>query len=155
MEGEGPGALLHYLQNRSFSRDRVRNVPKTSGLLEQKLLSLDSKARWLHEILAAGGVAGNDPLTYQPMTFSVASETDITRETVYKEYVESAGTDVAKDIRRLQLPWGCSWSDVGVVKSGNYRNQGKRTYRFKPLPEMRERFAQWLGQPVEWRYDHP
>jgi hypothetical protein len=149
MEGEGPGALLHYLQNRSFSRDRVRNVPKTSGLLEQKLLSLDSKARWLHEILAAGGVAGNDPLTYQPMTFSVASETDITRETVYKEYVESAGLS-GERYKAAPTALGMFLAEVGVVKAGNYRNQGKRTYRFKPLPEMRERFAQWLGQPVEW-----
>jgi hypothetical protein len=43
MQGDGPGALLHYLQQRKYSPDRVRNAPKTAGLLEQKLLSLGFK----------------------------------------------------------------------------------------------------------------
>jgi hypothetical protein len=145
MENGGPGALLHFLQQRSFSKDRVRNAPKTAGLLEQKLLSLDSKARWLHEILASGGLDGTD----SSMDFEPFTEKAVSRDAIYRHYTESAGLG-GERFRAAQTSLGMFLIDVGVVIPGNHRSAGRRTYRFKPLREMRERFAQWLGQPVEW-----
>lgn len=50
----GREALLHYLMNYDLTGFEVRNVPKTTALHEQKLLSLTPEEEWWYRKLQAG-----------------------------------------------------------------------------------------------------
>lgn len=57
MEGDGPAALLAYLQSYDLTGFDVRTAPETEGLLEQKLASLRDFDRWWFEVLRRGDLA--------------------------------------------------------------------------------------------------
>jgi Mesyanzhinovviridae DNA primase len=58
LEDGGEAALLHELLHLDLSGFNVRDVPQTSGLLDQKLRSLRGFEAWWYEILADGGCPG-------------------------------------------------------------------------------------------------
>lgn len=56
MNNGGREALLHFLLNYDISNFEVREVPKTSGLQDQKLLSLSPEEMWWFEKLEEGRI---------------------------------------------------------------------------------------------------
>ena len=58
MEGDGPAALLSYLQNYDLAGFQVRDVPDTEALAEQKVEGLKNVERWWHGILQHGSIDG-------------------------------------------------------------------------------------------------
>ena len=68
--------LYDLLQHDLGSFDR-RKVPKTSALLDQKMLSLELHQQWYFEKLRSGTFTGDDPWELTP------------RFKVYDDYVES------------------------------------------------------------------
>lgn len=59
MNGDGPAALLDYLQNYDLTGFQVRDVPDTEALAEQKVEGLKNIERWWHGVLQHGSIAGN------------------------------------------------------------------------------------------------
>ena len=58
MNGNGPAALLHYLQNYDLTGFNVRKAPETEGLRNQKIASLRNIELWWFEMLNRGISAG-------------------------------------------------------------------------------------------------
>lgn len=56
MNSGGREALLHYLMTYDLSGYEVRDVPKTTALHEQKLLSLDPDSEWWYQKLVDGNL---------------------------------------------------------------------------------------------------
>ena len=54
IENGGLAAMLYYLQNLDISKFNVRSAPKTKGLTEQKLQSLDTVTAWWYQKLSDG-----------------------------------------------------------------------------------------------------
>lgn len=61
MNGDGPAALLAYLQDYNISDFEVRDVPDTEALAEQKVQGLKNVERWWISVLEHGSLsAGHD-----------------------------------------------------------------------------------------------
>ena len=58
IEHGGREAMLHDLLKRDISKFEFRKAPKTDGLLEQKLLSMEPWQHWFFECLQAGTLTG-------------------------------------------------------------------------------------------------
>ena len=58
LKNGGAAAMLHELLQRDISGFNVREVPQTSGLLDQKVRSLHGFEAWWYEILADGAAPG-------------------------------------------------------------------------------------------------
>ena len=58
MDGDGPAALLDYLQNFDLTGFQVRDVPDTEALAEQKVEGLKNVERWWHGVLQHGSIDG-------------------------------------------------------------------------------------------------
>ncbi|MBI1360554.1 MAG: hypothetical protein GC155_09785 [Alphaproteobacteria bacterium] len=54
MNGEGPGALLHYLLNLDLTGFNVRDVPQTEALAALKVASFKPEMQWLRDALDSG-----------------------------------------------------------------------------------------------------
>lgn len=59
LHGEGPSALLAYLQHLDLSNFEVRNVPDTEALAEQKVQGLKNVERWWISVLEHGSLGGS------------------------------------------------------------------------------------------------
>lgn len=150
MEGEGPAALLHYLQTYDLTGFNVRKAPDTEGLLDQKLASLRNANLWWFEVLSRGELPAaldwDVSWTDQPVA--------VNRDTLRAQYVEwmkgrRYESDVLDDARfgrqmRVMLP---EIEDTRPRVEGGGRI---RRYGLPMLGACREAFDRWIGRPIAW-----
>ncbi|TVO53074.1 primase-helicase family protein [Denitromonas halophila] len=148
-EDGGLAALLHILMHHDTSTFNVRQVPSTSGLVDQKLLSLPAFDRWLYERLYSGAVLEHD----NDWKHEQRRE-DVTG--AFEQYVQSHGlgryerTDAATVGRHLRAVF----PELGETQ---HRETGSRN-RYWVLPELdeaRRQFERYAlsGEHAPWPTD--
>lgn len=150
MEGDGPAALLHYLQHYDISGFNVRQAPDTEGLLDQKIASLRNVARWWFDVLSRGEM----PASLDWDSSWEDGPVTVSRDALRSQYVEwmrgqRFEVDVMDDARfgrrlREMLP---------ELRDTRPRTQGGgrvRQYELPDLSSSREAFSKWIGGPVVW-----
>lgn len=149
LDAGGREALLHDLLAFDLSSVDLRKIPRTGGLLEQKLRSLDSVESWWFERLASG-------ITRRNASYW---ETEVAVDVLFADYIDVADkvgvrrkseqTAVGMKLRKL-VP------GIQVVKrqweeaSGAQQFRRTRCYVLPDLEACREAFVAELGQSVDW-----
>jgi len=158
-ESGGKAAFLHLLLNFDLSAVDLYRVPKTSGLLHQKVESMQPHQRWWLECLSEGGISTETEDAWErwrvesTVTGLGAAVAEIEKKKLHDSYrywcrrhnVHSRLMDVRTLHRWLKplLP-GLTESRPG---SGNERT---RVIGMPSLNAARHAFAEWLGQPIDW-----
>jgi hypothetical protein len=154
IENGGREAMLHDLLQRDLKDFNHRKAPKTAGLIEQKLLSLEPHQQWWFERLQSGTLtAFKDDWTCVPKT------------NVHKNYLESV-KDTGTTWRASQTALGMHLKAM-LPKSYPRSIKSKRIvdnfhvscahYQFPPLDVCRKHFENiaglegfdWEGEDVE------
>jgi len=150
MEGEGPAALLHYLQSYDLSGFDVRKAPQTEGLLNQKLASLRGIHRWWSDVLHSGeiGTYATDhdgDWDTNPLIVTCRKLQDACAAFMRGRRFEGDALDSREFGRQLRL----------MLPSVKRRRLGSRSdrawhYILPAVPVARNEFASWLREPIDW-----
>jgi len=148
MDGDGPAALLDFLQTYDLTAFNVRHAPETDGLLNQKLASLRGIHKWWFESLSSGEV-GSNFLTKPWEDGWQFVDCDELRGG-YISYMRNRRFDgdpldaatFGKQLREM-LP-----SIAHKRRGGRVRRA--YAYNLPPLPLARRAFEKWIGSPVDW-----
>jgi hypothetical protein len=144
----GHEALLYHLLYELDIRDfNVRDVPKTAGLLEQKLSSGDAEQGWWLDTLMNGELpAGCDEPDRCPTKFLYdAYIKHVQRRGMARRSIETQiGRFLFKAVPALKKVKG-TYSDPHWMK----KRQGL-VYHFPPLAECRADFAKTFQQDIDW-----
>ncbi len=148
MDGSGPAGLLHYLQTLDLSGFNVRKAPETEGLRNQKLASLRGVHRWWFEALNTGEIGnrfGDDDWEAGPITVPCDTLRDAYVVSVRSRRFEGDALDSRAfgKVLREMLP------ELDRKRHGG-RHDRSWVYALPTLADARERFAAWLGSPVDW-----
>ncbi|HXA39654.1 MAG TPA: primase-helicase family protein [Phenylobacterium sp.] len=145
IEGRGPAALLHYLQNFDLAGFDVRAVPQTKGLAEQKLASLRGLPRWWLERLQEGDLSDQEKWEHgyvqvgrEELRDRLAKWLERRRHDGDPLSAEQIGTELRK-----MLP---------DLRSSQPRLNGerRRAYIFPSLEECRTAFQRFIGHTIDW-----
>ena len=148
IENGGREAMLHDLLQRDLKNFNHRKAPKTAGLIDQKLLSLDPHQQWWFEKLQCGTLTGfKDDWTCVP------------KASVHKNYLESL-KDTGATRRATQTALGMH---LKTMLPKPYPRSIKATrlvdnfpvscphYEFPPLDVCRKYFEDLVGlQGFDW-----
>ncbi|MDB2596156.1 DUF5906 domain-containing protein [Pseudomonadales bacterium] len=149
MSNGGTAALLRYLLDRDIRSFNVRQVPKTKGLLEQKLLSQDSVATWWLDRLMEGGFKQLDYSPYPPCSFNAFN----TSQHLLDGYLIFAKNDRhghGKVINGQQL--ASSLKRLCMAEPGRKQVNGSRQrgITLPTLEECRRQYEQFIGHAIDW-----
>ncbi|MGX1101361.1 DUF5906 domain-containing protein [Amorphus sp. MBR-141] len=144
---QNKGALLDYLLEFDLSKVDLRDIPKTTGLLEQKVRSLDPVESWWLERLREGAqLPGTDEWMVWVPTYRLYA--------AYISFAERIG------IRRRasETEFGIKLNKLspGIVrkKRVSIDEDGKQLrpwgYEFPPLGTARTWLEASLGQAIDW-----
>ena len=145
----GREALLHDLLTFDLSQVELRKIPRTDGLLEQKLRSLDSVDSWWFERLASGTTRRTGDYWETEVAVDVLFEDYLTVADKVGVRRKSEQTAVGMKLRKL-VP------GLKVVKRqwettpGAQQYRRTRCYVLPDLEACREAFVAELGQAVDW-----
>jgi Family of unknown function (DUF5906)/RepB DNA-primase from phage plasmid len=155
LEGGGAAAMLHELLHRDLSGFNVRDVPQTSGLLDQKVRSLRGFEAWWYEILADGRCPGAvcDGGVLAAEVDDWANLVKVDRNLLYdnyegfskakNQYRPEDKSRLGKFLRRY-VP---GLDEERPRQTGNLHRD--RLYLLPPLNECRAGFEKVIG-PIEW-----
>ncbi len=157
MDNGGREALLHYMLNLDISKVKLREVPKTAALLEQKFSSLDSKQAWWLDMLMSGELP---PEAIGCVHWCLA--TDVVQD--YIAHAQKQGerrraietqlgiflTKYAPGVTKERKRWTTQSSDGRPHSQPQTINHDESVYTFPALAECRSNFARQLGQEVAW-----
>ncbi|WP_200342298.1 DUF5906 domain-containing protein [Rhodovibrio sodomensis] len=150
MEQGGYGALLHHLQRFDLSTVNVGQVPKTEGLLDQKIQSLDSVAKFWFDCLREGDVPGAHdfnggwPEKPEEVSKRVLFETYRAR-LKDKQYHTTYGVDGGQFGKQLRILAPSIKDTKRRCDSGQVR-----FYVLPPLDDCRAQFEAWIGHSIPW-----
>jgi hypothetical protein len=137
----GRARLLYDLLHFDIAKVQLRQIPRTSALLEQKLSSMDSVEDWWKNRLDDGMLTHSEPW----------SEV-MTKDELYNDYVREA-EKVGIYRRKTKEAFGKTLKElVPGLQPVRPRGDGKRlqSYSIPPLEECRAAFEARLGQPIDW-----
>jgi hypothetical protein len=151
----GREALLHHLQNFDSELVNLREIPKTTALLEQKIKTMTPEQAWWFETLKRGvlpwGIDEPNTCSTRKLFSRYVRHADIqgarrkSIETTIGTFLHrSVGPDltvIQKKQYNLRDRFGREFTDTG------------QAYVFPPLRECRKRFANQIGQEVIWGDD--
>jgi len=150
MNGNGPAALLHYLQNYDLSGFNVRKAPETEGLRNQKIASLRNIDLWWFEMLNRGVLSDFEDGDGWSAAVQLVGCREMRRR--YLEWMKGRRFDgEALEERHF----GRRMSDM-LPEITTRRPSAKpgvtriRQYEVPTLADCRAAFDRWLGQPVDW-----
>jgi hypothetical protein len=139
METGGLEALLHDLLNADLSKWDVRKVPKTEGLLEQKMQSMEPVTKWWFEKLLDGVFTDTDDewpeYLYKDATYDQL-----------KNWFQDQGINRKLSKSDLRLKLKKFFHD----EMNETRDRAGRKWKLRPLKECRQHFEQMIGQEVDW-----
>lgn len=146
-EGGGNSVLLHYLQNFDLSTVDINRAPKTEGLLEQKISSLDTFHEWWLQNLQDGKI--------QNLEFEEGWPKEVPKDQIrnsfakYHKVERGAKGWVHTDRTLGRLFKRCTPSLVTNQK----KRDGDHTiniYRIPPLEICRKEFETFIGHKINW-----
>jgi hypothetical protein len=149
MDNGGCEALLHFLNNRDLSNVNLRNFPKTSALMDQKLQSMDGIEKWFLDVLQRGYFnlpnencgepreKWGEPIETAKVQESLMKSTSLTNQ---KSHVNE--TQLGQKLKKL----------VPGLKRNRINKFGGRpyVYVFPPLDECRKQFRKKTGIDIDW-----
>lgn len=151
-EGDGPAALLHYLQGVDLTGFNPRAIPKGEALQRQVELTAlrNPAAAWWHQCLSEGEIRWRDGME-RVARLHEQEETEIDRAGFRLSYEQSAAargraaTDWAAVSRRVKV-----WAGMGGLRKTRARVGNDREWRevLAPLPQLRAAFAKETGVHV-------
>ena len=150
MNGNGPAALLHYLQNYDLTGFNVRKAPETEGLRNQKIASLRNIDLWWFEMLNRGTLSEFEDGDGWSAAVQLVGCQEMRRR--YLEWMKGRRFDGEAVEERH---FGRRMSDM-LPEIKTRRPSAKpgitriRQYEVPALADCRAAFDQWLGQPVDW-----
>ena len=151
MEGGGPAALLHYLQNLDLSQFDVRTPPETAGLARQKIASLRNVEKWWHSVLQDGDLPADNAFDSgegwegQPITIDKARFRGIYESWLQKHRYEGEPLDSREFGKRLRI----MLPGLGEKRSTS-KGQRVRQYVISHLDEARGAFSKYIGYEIDW-----
>jgi hypothetical protein len=154
MKNGGREALLHHLLHLDLSAVSLRAIPKTEGLLEQKIASLSPEQAWWFDMLQRGRLPPG------------CEETDTCpAQLLFDDYIQHANkqginakrrsieTMLGMRIRQM-APKGFRSFDGEYTAPETWQQvqtrKGGKVYRFPPLLECRKFFEKKIQQKVDW-----
>jgi len=147
LKNGGREALLHYLKNYDLNNINLRTFPKTSALLETKLMSLTPAQKFWYHVLETGNLLPNNDSGWQD---GIVESHWLYEK--YKGFVQDMGVKhKASDIELgMQLK--------KMIKKGGYtkgkvtidKKTRKNCYTFSSLSECRSDFEKFINSPIEW-----
>lgn len=148
MDGDGPAALLHFLQNYDLTSFDVRKAPETEGLLNQKIASLRGVYKWWFESLASGEIGSN--FLTEPWENGWQSVHCDELRGGYISFMRNRRFDgdpldaatFGKRLREM-LP------SIAHSRRGG-RDGRAYAYRLPPLSLARRDFDKWIGSQIDW-----
>lgn len=157
MEGDGPAALLAYLQQYDISRFQVRAVPDTEALAEQKVQGLKNVERWWLDTLQRGQIDGIqnredgvDGAVW--MAQSVTIESTEFRDN-YSRWMRSRRYD-GEEVSEIEFGVRMKKLLPAMVRRQS-RCKGRRSwvYQLPFIEHCRKEFEQYLGSEIAWPDD--
>jgi len=150
MNGNGPAALLHYLQNYDLTGFNVRKAPETEGLRNQKIASLRNINLWWFEMLNRGTLSEFEDGDGWSVAVQLVGRGELRQR--YLEWMKGRRFDgEAVEERHFGRRMRDMLPDLEdrrpSAKPGVTR---VRQYEVPALADCRAAFDRWLGQPVDW-----
>ena len=143
MDKRGLAALLHYLMNVDISSVNLRVIPKTTALLETKLLTMSTVDRFWYERLVDGCNVGGAGTWAKEVRCADMHH-------AFAQFAELSGdrrrageTELGRALRRL-IP------GLSDVRRRPHGTKQERNWVFPSLDACRDAFCEALGQPVDW-----
>lgn len=157
MEGDGPAALLAYLQQYDISNFQVRAVPDTEALAEQKVQGLKNVERWWLDTLQRGQINGIqnredgvDGAVW--MSRSVQIDSNEFRDN-YSHWMRSRRYD-GEEVSEIEFGIRIKKMLPSGEKLRLQHNRSRRmVFRMPHLEACRKEFEQFLGSEIAWPDD--
>lgn len=143
MRKGGYEALLDYLLKFDLSTVNLRQIPKTSALLEQKVKSMTPEQAWWFEVLNDGALPGN-PKGCRTKALYDSYLGHAKLQGVNRRSIE---TQVGFFLRKIA--GARPRQEEGQVLDGGRRTRW-RVYDFPALADCRKAYEESLGQKVDW-----
>lgn len=149
MNGDGPAALLHFLQTFNLSEFDVRRVPQTPALLSQKLASARGFDLWWLDVLhdgRLGGLSDTDVARWESRSIEIscaelrADYEKWTRERRHEN--DPIGARLFGRKIHQAVP--------GLGKTQHGAGAGRWFYVLPPLKDCRATLEAAIGGPVDW-----
>lgn len=151
MDGNGPAALLHFLQHYDISDFNVRDVPKTEALAQQKTLGLRNFPLWWFQMLLEGQIdlamqdEAGDAWRHRGLR--------IDREEMREAYSRWLRTRRYDGEEWTSSAIGKVWKELlPSLESRQRRADGAMT-RFYIIPKLnlaRREFEKFIGSAIPW-----
>lgn len=148
MRDGGAAAMLHDLLGENLAGFNVRALPHTSGLVDQKLRSLQGPHRWLADRLHSGRIGARD---------WTESGVEIEKDGAYVDYERWSDSKRSRDYQTAdRATWSRNVREMLPGALREYRprasKEGRRPrfWQLAPLAEARDAFAGVLGGAVRW-----
>ena len=143
------GAFAHHLHNLDLTTFNVRNRPKTTEHIEQKIRSLIGFERYWFEVLRCKHFSpGGNPIEEWCDPYFVSTSDLLDGMEGYfrsaKLYEPIQGYVICKELKRL-----CPTAIAGRKQQKHYTHQF-RGYTLPALPEARSFFEESMGAPIDW-----
>lgn len=157
LDNGGLESLLHFLLTYDLSNFEVRQVPQTSALQEQKIMSMSPETQWMFEKLWEGRLLRIDQEWRQ----------DVLKDSLYEDYVNDL-RDQGRNFRMSRTGFGKflsrafpgNWPeskqemrDVPFTNEHGFEVSVKKrayVYYLPTLPEVRAHWDKNFGGPFEW-----
>lgn len=147
-DGDGPAALLHYLQRYDISDFDVRKVPNTKGLRNQKLASLRGIYAWWFDVLESGELGSYfQEADWQDRPLAIPRDELRGLYHTYAKNRRFEGDPI--DSRQFGIEMRKLLPGIDNKRSRTKRGRSWQ-YILPPLPSARRQFDQWLASPVDW-----
>jgi hypothetical protein len=144
MEAGGYGLLLSYLMNYDFSGVSFSRAPKSEGLLEQKIQSLDPFFSWWYDCINSGSVLGSAfegwPTHIAAKDFRLALQTEMNLRNIRARL--PGPKEIFSELKR------CSPS--AVSKSVRHGGEVLRVYDLPSLAQARKEWQEYIGHTTKW-----
>lgn len=135
--------FLGLMLGRKFDREVFAAVPKTEGLLDQKLRSLTIYQSFAHQILRNGELIGGTTHGGISQQLKLHSPTIVRSAELLESFRRSVGSSAVGHEHGLS-------THIGRVLNALGAHRGRGHYTFQGLLAMREEFDKMIGQPVDW-----
>jgi hypothetical protein len=159
INGEALCGFFDYLFQVDLTGWEPRDVPQTSGLIDQKLESLEGFERWWFDLLSTGKLPAQGTLGADDTKDWEAAPAGPLKVTVSKELMRRSYHSFLRARRFAGDPisaamFGKKIASFGAVPALGRENEvGKRAweYRLLPLDQARARFEAFIGGTIRWR----